>query len=135
MLGAVATPLSFASVLLFALVLHACFNRRRPLMLEHAVFSMHYFSFVLISTLMQLAVVSAAMAMQGFRLAILFMLLFSAWQFAYLGVAIRRFYFAGTRREVAWPTAMVLALLLYLVNTFFITAVQFLAAAVAIWRL
>ena len=135
MLGAVATPLSFASVLLFAFVLYACFNRRRPLMLEHAVFSMHYFSFVLVSTLMQLAVFSAAMALQGFRLALPFLLAFSVWQLTYLGVAIRRFYFAGTRQGVAWPAAMMLALLLYMLNTFFITAVQFLAAAVAIWRL
>ena len=81
-----------ASVLLFALVLYACFNRRRPLMLEHAVFSMHYFSFVLVSTLMQLAVFSAAMALQGFRLALPFLLAFSVWQLTYLGVAIRRFY-------------------------------------------
>jgi hypothetical protein len=135
MLGAVATPLSFASVLMFALVLYASFNRRRPLMLEHAVFSMHYFSFVLVSALMQLAVFRAAMALQGPALAIAFLLVFSVWQLAYLGVAIRRFYFAGTRQGVAWPAAMLLALLLYMLNTFFITAVQFLAAAVAIWRL
>jgi len=135
MLGTVATPLSFTSVLLFTLVLYACFRRHRPLMLEHAVFSMHYFSFVLISTLMELAVFSAAMALQGFRLALPFLFIFSVWQLAYLGVAIRRFYFAGTRQSVAWPAAMVMALLLYMLNTFFITAVQFLAAAIAIWRL
>jgi hypothetical protein len=62
-------------------------------------------------------------------------LFFSLWQFAYLGVAMRRFYFAGTRKALAWPIGMALALLLYALNTFFITAVQFLAAAFAVWRL
>ena len=47
-----ATPLSFTTVLLVALALYACFHRRRPLLVEHVVFSMHFFSFVLLGLLL-----------------------------------------------------------------------------------
>ena len=50
-LEAVAEPLSFANVALLALVLALLFHRRRPMLVEHAVFSMHLVSFILLSTL------------------------------------------------------------------------------------
>ena len=96
---------------------------------------MHYFSFVLLSTLMQLVAFRVAAKYLDIRIALPFLLLFALWQFAYLAVSLRRFYFAESSRAVSWPTTTVLALLLYMLNTFFITAVQFVAAAAAIWRL
>jgi len=135
MLNAVATPLSFTSVALFALALYACFRRRRALFVEHAVFSMHYFSFVLLSSLILIFGMSIGLKKSGFVFIGLWIFSVTLWQFAYLAVAIRRFYFAKSRKAVARAFAVVLAALLYVLNSFFITAVQFLAGAVAIWRL
>jgi len=45
-------PLSFSNVLLLALVFFAFFHRRQPLLVAHGVFSMHFMSFVLFSTLL-----------------------------------------------------------------------------------
>jgi hypothetical protein len=131
MLNALATPLSFTTVVLLALALYVCFHRRRSLLVEHAVFSMHYFSFVLLTSLLN--VVGSKLGLGVFFLVV--MLAVSLWQFAYLAVAIRRFYLPDSKRWLAWPMAGVLAVLLYALNSFFITAVQLSAGAIAIWRL
>jgi hypothetical protein len=134
MLNGLATPLSFTTVVLLALALYACFHRRRPLFLEHAVFSMHYFSFVLLTSLL-LVVGLELGAFKLFAVFLALMLVVTLWQFAYLTVAIRRFYLPDTRRLLAWPTASALAVMLYVLSSFFITVVQLSAAAIAIWRL
>lgn len=134
-LGAVATPLSFTTVLLLAFPLYACFHRRRPLVVEHAVFSMHYFSLVLLSTLVLATAAKAGLRDLGFAVFGPVMLSVLLWQFVYLAVALRRFYLGESRKLVAWPIAAALAALLYVLNGFFITAVQFVACAVAIWTL
>ena len=54
MLNQFAQPLSFTNVALLALVLYLIFRRRRRLLLDHAVFSMHIVSFVLLSSLADL---------------------------------------------------------------------------------
>ncbi|HZF27959.1 MAG TPA: DUF3667 domain-containing protein [Gammaproteobacteria bacterium] len=135
MLNGLATPLSFTTVAFLALVLYGCFHRRRPLLVEHAVFSMHYFSFVLLTTLLDLVVLRLGKILEMPSAFLVFLLVVSLWQFAYLAVAIRKFYLADTRRLLALPAAGLFAALLYVSNTLFITAVQLVAAAIAVWRL
>jgi len=99
-----AEPVSFAKVVLLAAALYLCFRRRRSRFLEHAGFSMHTVSFMLLSSI-------ALMIALRFRFwlgayVFLIMGLVSLWQFAYLAVAIRRFYL-NTGRWVhecyRWP--------------------------------
>jgi hypothetical protein len=130
-----AQPLSFANVLLLALVLYPLFRRRRPLFVDHAAFSMHFVSFVLFSSLLFLPV--PQMIRAGWSAivptAILIVVL---WQFAYLAVAIRRFYFGEDQRRIQpglWAAAA--ALLLYVLNSAFITGVQLLGGLLALWRI
>lgn len=90
---------------------------------------MHVFSFVLLSG----ALLSVAFRLRdwlplNFYLTIL---LCSAWQFAYLAVAIRRFYLSTGR----WGSRLLsvgAAMLIYVLNTVFITAVQVAGAAIAL---
>jgi hypothetical protein len=50
-LAAFAEPVSFTDVVLLAATLHLVFRRKRRCFLEHAAFSMHAVSFVLLSSL------------------------------------------------------------------------------------
>ena len=132
-LNGFATPLSFTTVVLVALALYAGLFWRRPLLVEHMVFSMHYFSFVLLALLLP------AFALK-FRTPIVLTLatlnLVVLWQFVYLAMAIRRFYFPAARRGLlAWTASLGLALLVNLLNSLFLTAVQFAGGALAIARL
>ncbi|HEX7237589.1 MAG TPA: DUF3667 domain-containing protein [Gammaproteobacteria bacterium] len=130
-----ATPLSFTTVLLVALPLHALFHRRRPLLVEHAVFSMHYFSFVLLSLLFVVLVLRLRLT-GSFVFSIGLLLSVNVWQFAYLATALRRFYFDARRRPVlAWAASFVIAVFVYLLNSLYITAIQFAGGAYAIARL
>jgi hypothetical protein len=134
MLGDFATPLSFLSVFLLSIALYLLFRGRRPLFVEHAVFSMHYFSFVLLWTL--IAVVCIKLELME-NMAIAFLILFvSLWQAVYLTIALRRFYWErDPRRLVPWVTAAAVGVFLYLLNSLFITVVQFAGGALAVWRL
>lgn len=125
-----AQPLSFSNVGLLALALHLFFHRRRRLLLDHVVFSMHLVSFVLISSLALLPAVWLMETHQGVGLAII--LGVTVWQFAYLSIAIRRFYFSdrGTARPRLY--AMMAALLIYILNSAFITCVQMVGGAIAL---
>lgn len=130
-----AQPLSFTNVLLLALALYLLFRRRRRLFVEHAAFSMHFVSFVLFSSLLFLPV--PRLIEVGWNAvvppAILVVVL---WQFAYLAVAIRRFYFGDDRRRILpGLLAIAAALLIYALNSVFITGVQLLGAALALWRI
>jgi hypothetical protein len=134
-LNGFATPLSFATVLLVALVLYACFRRRRPLFVEHAAFSMQVYSFVLLSSVLTVAIIKLELFDNLVALALI-MFGVSAWQAAYFAVALRRFYWhLDSRRWVSWTQAVGVAILLYLLNAVFLTSIQFLGGAVAIWRL
>jgi hypothetical protein len=135
LLDGFATPVSFMSVLLLALVLYEMFRRRRPLLVEHAVLSMHYFSFVLLSSLVY--VIARKVDFFGSMTSFLvFMLLVSLWQAAYLVFALRRFYWpADARRLIPWTRATGAAVLLYVANSAFITGVQLVGGMIAIWRL
>ena len=128
-LAAFAQPVSFANVLLLAATLHLIFRRRRRRFLEHAAFSMHVVSFVLLSSVTLLIAIRFRFWLGGYLF--LVMNLISLWQFAYLAVAIRRFYLAAGR----WGgrlLSVAAAMLIYVVNAVFMTAVQIGAAAVAL---
>lgn len=135
LLNAVATPLSFASVFLLALALFVCFHRRRPLLVEHAVLSMHYLTFLLISQLVLTAGIKSRLIGSSLAMFLPFMAAMLLWQFGYLGASLRRFYFPRIRRWVAWPLAAVLGVFFFLLNAFFITGLQFAAGLLAIWSL
>jgi hypothetical protein len=134
-LNGFATPLSFMTVVMAALLLYGLFHRRRPLLVEHMVFSMHYFSAVLLWLLLpqlvfRLNLLAVSMA---FLLVLPGVLI---WHIVYLAIALRRFYFsAGEGRWRAWTVSAVVAVIVYLLNSLFITAVQFAGAAFAIVRL
>src|SRR5262245_43724686 len=126
-LEAFAEPLSFANVLLLAAALHLCFRGKRRF-LEHAAFSMHFVSFVLLSSVI-LVVVHNARFWLGHSVFLLLALV-GLLQFAYLAVAIRRFYLpAGW---IGWPLSVAGALLLYVLNSAFMTGVQVAGAAIAL---
>jgi hypothetical protein len=118
-LAAFVEPVSFANVLLLAATLHLGFRWRRRRFLEHAAFSMHVVSFVLLSSVTLLIAIRLRFLLGGYLF--LTMGLIALWQFAYLAVAIRRFYLADGRwgsRLLSVATAM----LIYVLNTIFMTA-------------
>ena len=128
-LAAFAQPVSFANVLLLAVTLHLAFRSRRRRFLEHAAFSMHVVSFVLLSSLTLLIAIRFRFWLGGYLFLIMGLVLL--WQFAYLAVAIRRFYLAAGRWG-GWLLSVAAAMLIYVVNTVFMTAVQVGGAAVAL---
>ena len=126
-----AQPLSFANVLLLAASLYLMFRRRRPLLLDHAVFSIHLVSFVLISSLTLVPGLWILPFAHGAAVAIFFAV--SVWQFAYIAVALRRFYFkVGPRVARPGTYATVIALAIYILNSAFITCIQMLGGAIAL---
>jgi hypothetical protein len=128
-LAAFAQPVSFANVVLLAAALHLCFRWQRRRFLEHAAFSMHVISFVLLSSLMLALAMRARFWLGGYLL--LLMAVVSLWHMAYLAVAIRRFYLAAGRWR-GWALSFAAALLIYVVNSLFMTAVQVAGAAIAL---
>ena len=129
-----AEPLSFANVILLAAALYAIFKRKRPLFVEHAVFSMHFLSFALFSAvalfLPGLWVLQSGHQTAGFGMVLVGVI----WQFAYLSVAIRRFYFTTRGMGVGLLSA-VAALALYILNSAFVTGVQLIGVALALWSM
>ena len=128
-LAAFAQPVSFTNVVLLAATLHLIFRRKRRRFLEHVAFSMHAVSFVLLSSLTLLVVIRLRSWLGGYGF-LTFGLLF-LWQFAYLTVAIRRFYLAKGQWG-AWLLSVAAALFLYVLNSAFMTAVQVAGAAIAL---
>jgi Protein of unknown function (DUF3667) len=127
-LEAFAEPVSFANVLLFAAALHLCFRGKRRF-LEHAAFSMHFASFVLLSSV----TLVLALSLRHWLGSAVFLtiVLVGLWHFAYLAMAIRRFYLPAGRWS-AWLLSLVGAMLLYVLNTAFMTGVQLAGAAIAL---
>jgi Protein of unknown function (DUF3667) len=128
-LAAFAQPVSFTNVVMLAATLHLVFRWRRRRFLEHIAFSMHAVSFVLLSSVALFLAVRLRFWLGGYLL--LAFLLHFVWQFAYLTVAIRRFYLVKGRWG-AWLLSVAAALLLYVLNTVFMTAVQVAGAAIAL---
>jgi Protein of unknown function (DUF3667) len=124
-------PLSFTNMVLLALVLYALFSRHTPLLVHHAVFSMHLLSFVLVSTVLLVPTIRLVYKMPGVTLLIVWAIV--VWQFAYVMIAIRRFYLdrpMGAFRRAA--TAFAAATVIYIANSVFTTAVQLAVAAFAL---
>lgn len=128
-LAAFAQPVSFTNVVLLAATLHLVFRRKGRRFLEHIAFSMHAVSFVLLSSLTMFVAIRLRSWLGGY-LFLTFGLVF-LWQFAYLTVAIRRFYLAKDQWG-GWLLSVAAALLLYALNTAFMTAVQVAGAAIAL---
>lgn len=128
-LSAFVQPASFTNVILVAATLHLAFRWKRRRFLEHVAFSMHVVSFVLLSSLTAFVAIRLRFWLGGF-LFLTFGLL-ALWQFAYLTVAIRRFYLA-TGRWGAWLLSGTAAILIYVLNTAFMTGVQVAGAAIAL---
>ena len=130
-----ATPVSFVTVLLLAMLLYVLFRRRRTLFVEHAVFTLHAFSFVLLSSLVGVIVIKLGL-LDNVAVILLTIGGMTVWQAAYLAVGLRRFYWqADRRRFVPHAQAAGVAVLLYFANGLFITVIQLLGGAIAIWRL
>jgi hypothetical protein len=130
------TPLSFTAVFLVGLTLYACFHRRRPLLVEHLVFGMHYYSIVLLTLLLAMLAFRLDLGRLSMTALLAVVPLVMLWQIVYLAHGIRRFYLAAARsRWVAWTVAAVVAIVVYLLNSLFITVLQFAGAAFAITRL
>ena len=128
-LEAFADPVSFANVVLLAAALHVCFRSRRARFLEHVAFSMHVVSFVLLSSVGIFVAVRMRGLLHGYLFTV--MNLIALYQFIYLCVAIRRFYLSDGRWGARLLSA-VAALLMYVLNTIFMTAVQIAGAAIAL---
>ena len=128
-LAAFAQPVSFTNVVLLAATLQLVFWRKRRRFLEHVAFSMHVVSFVLLSSLTMLVARSLRFWLGGY----LFLTfgLVGLWQFAYLAVSIRRFYLPKGQWG-GWLWSVAAALLLYVLNSAFMTAVQVAGAAIAL---
>lgn len=125
-----AQPLSFANVFLLALALFALFHRRRRLLVEHAAFSMHLVSFMLLSSLILVPVVRLLAISRALGLTVLLAVYFM--QSAYMAAAIRRFYLSDAAGRGSLGRAAAVAFLIYLLNSAFITGVQMLGGAIAI---
>ena len=126
-----AEPLSFTNVVLLALALYALFHTTRRLFVEHAVFSLHFLSFVLFSSLAHLPVLWLLDVSEAVGLTFLFGIVI--WQFVYLAVGIRRFYFGESPRPIrSGLVATAAALLVYLLNSAFITGVQLIGGMLAL---
>jgi hypothetical protein len=133
LLNQFAQPLSFTNVVLLALALYLVFRRRRTLLLDHAVFSMHLVSFVLLSSLAGLPAFWLSETNEWASPLIILMV--CLWQFAYIATAIRRFYFAGRPSIGPRIVSIASAILIYILNSAFITGVQLLGGAIALRRL
>lgn len=125
-----AEPVSFANVILLSLTLYFLFYRRRPLLVEHGVFSMHLVSFVLLSGLLMIP--ATRLVDWSHPLGLVMILAVTVWQFAYVTAALRRFYFSGGGRPGSRMLPAATALLIYLLNSAFITIVQMAGAAIAL---
>ena len=95
---------------------------------------MHVVSFNLFSSLLFVPALWLLEAAGPIALISLFVV--TIWQCVYMTVAIRRFYFAKDRRRFRTGVlAAAMALLIYVLNSAFITAVQLLGGALALSRI
>jgi hypothetical protein len=92
---------------------------------------MHLLSFVLFSTVVLVPVIRLAYTVPGVALLVVWAIV--VWQFAYVMIAIRRFYLdrpMGAFRRAA--TAFAAAAVIYIANSVFTTALQLAVAAFAL---
>lgn len=136
------TALSFGNVILLALFLFAIYRRRRPLFLEHLIFSLHMAAFVLLFSifpgwlfrlLLQWPKLLGAAVLTGAVLVV-------ATEGAYLYLALLRFYGPLARdavklkRRGVWKAGGAVVLV-FLANSVFITLTYTVGAAIALLRI
>ena len=128
-----AEPLSFANVFLLSLVLQALYGWRRKHFVENGVFSMHFMSFVLFTS--SLLGPLSLLLRAGWGVVVLPVVLIIVFgQFLYLVLAIRRFYFGSRLRGLGSKLMVGFSVVaVYFLNSVFITGVQTLGAAIALW--
>lgn len=137
------TALSFSNVVLMAGFLFLLYHRRRPLFVEHLVFSLHLASFVILFSLIPGPLFSTAVTithgygLKGIILSLVFMLLLI--EMIYLSKAILRFYHPESGHAARWwngPTwlARLAVVAIFFANSVFITITYAAGAAIALWR-
>jgi len=126
-----AQPLTFGNVFFLGAGLFVIFRKKLPFYVDHLVFAIHVVTFVMISSLPVLVVIWFEERWPTAMLALI--LAIGAWQFAYLTSAIKKIYFP----TATWARlrAFGIAVIVYLLNGIFVTAVQMLAGWIAILRL
>ena len=134
------TALSFCNVLLLALFLFALYGRRRPLFLEHLVFSFHLASFVLLFGILPRWLfwlfLKSPHAL-GFAVLTGAVLVLAAESF-YLYRALLRFYRPEAAAKKWWSASAwsirASVLLVFIANSVFITLTYAAGAAIALMR-
>jgi hypothetical protein len=137
------TALSFSNVILMAGFLALLYHRRRPLFVEHLVFSLHLASFVILYSLIPgplfLIIVKIAhgRGLKGNILGLVFFLLLI--EMTYLSKALLRFYHPETNHAVRWWSApawvaRLAVIAIFIANSVFITVTYAAGAAIALWR-
>jgi hypothetical protein len=137
------TALSFANVILLSGFLAVLYYRRRPLFVEHLVFSLHLACFVVLFSIVPGPLFSAIVwAAHGRALTIaagIVVFLLISLEMGYLYKALLRFY----RPDVAdilrwWSTpawiTRLAVIAIFIANSFFITFTYAAGAAIALWR-
>jgi hypothetical protein len=138
------TALSFSIVVLMAIFLVLLYHRRRPLFVEHLVFSLHLASFVVLFSAVPGPVFGGLVTLfhgRGLNMiagALAFALI--ATQVIYLYKAMLRFYWTDTKAKAHWwsmPrwTTTLSVLAIFVANSGFITITYAAGAAIALWRL
>jgi hypothetical protein len=137
------TALSFSIVILMAIFLALLYHQRRPLFVEHLVFSLHLASFVVLFSSVPgplfggLLKLSHGRAMNYIGGALAFVLI--ATQVIYLYKAMLRFYWTNAKAKAHWwsmPrwTTSLSVLAIFIANSGFITITYATGAAIALWR-
>jgi hypothetical protein len=137
------TALSFSNVILMAGLLALLYHKRRPLFVEHLVFSLHLASFVILFSIVPgplfLIMVKAAhgRALSVVVASLAFSLLLV--EMIYLSKALLSFYHPETNQTVRWWSAAawlsrLAVIAIFIANSVFITATYAAGAAIALWR-
>lgn len=139
-----ATALSFCNVLLLSAFLAMVYHRRRPLYVEHLVFSLHMASFVLLFSILPTPLFfTLAWLLKGFALsaaAVILAFLLLSVEMIYLYRALLRFYWPEIAGRAHWWslaawTARLAVIAIFVANSVFITLTYGAGAAIALWRL
>jgi hypothetical protein len=137
--------LSFCSVIPLALLTWLIYGRRRRYLVQHLVFALHIEAFLLFLGIVVNSI--GGLPLDGLTRPLMLAFLLSTFALTYLAQAwylqnsLIRFFEPDAfehrysiRRLVAWKTALVGGVL-FLANSFFLSLVHTIGAAIALWRL
>lgn len=136
------TALSFSNVILLAAFLALLYHKRRPLFVEHLVFSLHLATFVILFSFvpgpLSLALVNLTHGSELQIAAGITAFSLISVEVIYLLKALLRFYYPETqklrwRSVPAWVTLLTVVAIFF-VNSVFITLTYAIGAAIALWR-